>query len=260
MDRVKIDLKHCYGIKELKKELDFTKTRAYAIYAANGVMKSSLARTFQDAANSVDSEDRIFPARQTSRRIIDEANKNIDGDRILVVLPYDPDYGPTEKTSTLLVDAKLKKEYEQLHIEIDKAKAALLKAIRDQANSRTDFGQEIASAFTNSDDFDLAVTRIRDELKKQKEAPFANVNFDVIFNEKVVKALETKDLKNAVEDYIRRYNQLLAGSTYFKKGTFDYFNAAQIAKSLADNGFFDAKHTVNLKAGGKALEINTQKN
>jgi hypothetical protein len=24
MDRVKLDLKHCYGIKELKKELDFT--------------------------------------------------------------------------------------------------------------------------------------------------------------------------------------------------------------------------------------------
>jgi hypothetical protein len=32
MDRVKLDLKHCYGIKELKKELDFTKTRACAIY------------------------------------------------------------------------------------------------------------------------------------------------------------------------------------------------------------------------------------
>ncbi len=27
-----------------------------------------------------------------------------------------------------------------------------------------------------------------------------------------------------------------------KKGTFNYYNAATIAKSLAENGFFDAKH------------------
>ena len=77
MDRVKLDLKHCYGIKELKKELDSTKTRACAIYAANGVMKSSLAHTFQDAANSVDSEDRVFPARPTSRKIIDETARSL---------------------------------------------------------------------------------------------------------------------------------------------------------------------------------------
>jgi len=51
MDRVKIDLKNCYGIKGLRADLDFTKTPAYAIYAPNGVMKSSLAQTFKDAAN-----------------------------------------------------------------------------------------------------------------------------------------------------------------------------------------------------------------
>ena len=50
---------------------------------------------------------------------------------------------------------------------------------------------------------------------------------------------------------------------HFKKGSFDYYNAGQIAKSLADNGFFNAAgaglHTVNLKASDGALEINTQK-
>lgn len=56
MDRVKIDLKNCYGIKELRTELDFTKTPAYAIYAPNGVMKSSLAQTFKDAANGENSQ------------------------------------------------------------------------------------------------------------------------------------------------------------------------------------------------------------
>src|SRR5580704_6315308 len=105
MDRVTVDLKNCYGIKALKKDFDFKKTPAYALYAPNGVMKSSLAQTFQDAATGAQSEDRIFPARATSRKITDEGGKEIDGERILVVLPYDAEFGPTEKTCTLLVDA-----------------------------------------------------------------------------------------------------------------------------------------------------------
>ena len=70
--------------------------------------------------------------------------------------------------------------------------------------------------------------------------------------------MEPKTVKTAIENYIKKYNELLAASTYFKKGTFNYYNAATIAKSLADNGFFDAKHTVNLNADEK-LEITSQK-
>jgi hypothetical protein len=258
MDRVKIDLKHCYGIKELKESLDFSKTPVYAIYAPNGVMKSSLAQTFQDAASEVDSHDRIFPNRVTMRQITDEDGKDINGERVLVIKPYDEGYGPTEKTSTLLVDATLRKEYEQLHVTIDKSKTALLKAIGKQAKSRRNFEIEISSAFTNGDDFEVALNRIKDELEKQKKAPFGDVKYDIVFNEKVLKALDTRNLKDAVENYIRRYNELLSASTYFKKGTFDYYNAGQIAKNLADNGFFDALHTVNLNASTGDLEINTQ--
>lgn len=239
-------------------QLDFSNTQAYAIYAPNGVMKSSLAQTFQDAANKVPSEDRLFPTRPTSRQITDEDGDEIEGERVLVVLPYDEEYGPTEKTSTLLVNADLRKEYEALHIAIDEAKATLLKAVREAGKSKSNFEYEITSAFTSGDDFELAVTRIKDELEKQKDAPFAEVEYDIIFNDKVLKALETKELRDAVEDYIRRYNELLSASTFFRKGTFDYYNAGQIAKSLADNGFFEARHTVNLKSSGKVLEINTQ--
>jgi len=141
----------------------------------------------------------------------------------LVVLPYDEGFGPTEKTSTLLVNAELRKEYGQLHAAIDDAKEQLLKAVRQQAGSRrTDFGTEISATFTNSDDFDLAVTRIRDELQRQRDAPFASVKYDTIFTEQVVSALNTPALKNTVEDYIQRYNQLLSASTYFRKEIFDY--------------------------------------
>jgi len=259
MDKVKVDLKNCYGIKKLEKTLDFTKTRAYAIYAPNGVMKSSLAKTFRDAADQTDSSDRIFPARKTSRKITDQAGVEIEGDRVLVVLPYDEQFGPTEKTATLLVNPKLRKELEQLLVVIDEAKTALLKAVRAQAASKKDFEAEISSAFTSDEDFDIAMERIQKEIERQKDTPLSTVEYDKIFNDKVVAALEDKDVKDAIEDYVRRYNELLEASTYFRKGTFDYYNAGQIADSLAKNGFFDAKHTVSLNAAAGNREIKTQK-
>lgn len=258
MQRVKLELENCYGIKKLEKNFDFTTARAYALYAPNGVMKSSLAQTLKDASEGSPSSDRIFPSRKTVRKISDETGADLGGEKILVVLPYDAEFGVTEKTSTLLVDTKLRREYEALHVAIDKAKEALLNAIKEQSKSKADFEEEIVSAFTSGDDFEIAVTRIKDELSKQKETPFAEVKYDIVFGEKVLKGLDTKDLKDAVQDYIHRYNELLAASTYFKKGTFDYYNAGQIAKSLSDNGFFDAKHSVNLKASGAIVEISTQ--
>lgn len=90
--------------------------------------------------------------------------------------------------------------------------------------------------------------RIKEEIEGQEPGPYADVPYDTIFDEKVLAALNTKDVKTAIKEYVEKYNELIAKSTYFKKGTFDYYNAAQIAKNLADNGFFNAKHTVRLNA------------
>lgn len=178
---------------------------------------------------------------------------------IFVVSPYDAEFGHTEKTSTLLVDAKLRKEYEQLNNGIDTAKESLLTALREQSHSKKDIEKEISLAFTPSDtEFYTALSRIKKELAEQKDTPFADVLYDTIFDDKVLGALQTTDVKTAIEGYVKRYNELLAASTYFKRGTFDYYNAGQIAKSLADNGFFDAKHTVNLNSDAK-IEIKTRK-
>ena len=260
MNKLNINLENCYGIKRLQTELDFTRNKAYAIYAANGAMKTSFAQTFKDIADAVPSKDRIFPARVCLRQINDENGIELPKENVVVIRPYDDGIiGHTEKTSTLLVDSKLRKEYESLHIDIDKSKEVFLKAMKEQSGSRKSLDKEISSTFTSSDDeFFRALNRVWDEVLVQKESPFATVNYDTIFDEKVLSLLGTKDVKTAIEDYIKKYNELLEASTYFKKGIFNYYNAANIAKSLSDNGFFDAKHTVNLNAKEK-LEITTKK-
>lgn len=259
MKTVSIDLENCYGIKKLQAEFDFSKAKACAVYAPNGSMKSSLAQTFQDVADGVASKDRIFPARVCRREIKDEAGADLPKEGVLVVRPYDEVLGHSPKTSTLLVNPALRQEYEALHADIDAAKETLLKALKEQSGSRRDIEKELSSTFTARDDqFYVALNRIKDEIAALPDAPLATVAYDVVFDDKVLALLATDEAKAAIQDYIKKYNELLAASTYFKKGTFNYYNAATVAKQLADNGFFEAKHSVTLNADAK-LEITSQK-
>ncbi len=124
---VTIELESCYGIKKLQTKFDFSKATACAIYAPNGSMKSSLAQTFQDIADGANSKDRIFATRACKREIKDEAGADLPKESVLVVRPYDEVLGHSTKTSTLLVNPALRKEYEALHAEVDVAKVALLR-------------------------------------------------------------------------------------------------------------------------------------
>lgn len=258
MKTLTIDLENCYGIRKLEKKLDFSDARAIAIYAPNGSMKSSLAQTFQDIASGAESKDRIFPARVCKRIVKDENGADLPKDSVLVVRPYEEAMGHTAKTATLLVNPALRKEYENLHADIDAARVALLNGLREQSGSKRDLEREISLAFTASPDkFYIALNRIKDEVASRPDAPLKDVPYDLIFDDKVQSFLDTKDFKTAIDAFIKKYNELLAASTYFKKGVFNYYNAAQIAKQLADNGFFAAKHSVNLNAGEKK-EITTQ--
>ncbi|MGA2876082.1 MAG: phage infection protein, partial [Nitrososphaerales archaeon] len=253
-----VEIKNCYGIRSLQFSFDFSASSVYAIYAPNGVMKTSLAQTFSDVALSLISRDRVFPERINERSIKDEHGVDIKSSMVLVVRPYDQTFETSEKTSTLLVDAKLRAEYEQLYVDIEEAKDALVAALQDKSRTRKNVESEVASTFTASGDFYQALLRVEDELTSQRDAPFAAIEYDRIFSDQVLSLLASKDVQLALAEYITRYNELLESSTYFRKGTFNYFNAEEIAKNLTKNGFFDASHSVKLNAG-TSLEITTEK-
>ena len=253
--RIRVDLENCYGIKTLQSRFDFSQAEAYAIYAPNGAMKTSFAQTFRDLSEGRSSRDLIFPTRDSKRQIVDDTGAELPRESVLVVSPYDKDFGFTDKTATLLVNSKLKKEYADLQTDVDQAKKALVRALKQQSGSKKNIEEEISLTFTTeSDQLCCALVRVRDEVMLQNDAPFSDIKYDVIFNDKVLAFLETKDFKTAIAAYVDIYNKLLDASTYFSRDTFNYYNAAQIAKSLATHGFFEARHSVNLNAD-ESIEI-----
>lgn len=259
MKSLSIDLEHCYGIRKLSATLDFSADNVCAIYAPNGVMKSSLAQTFKDISEGAESRDRVFPSRKTKRAMCDEAGKPLEANAVLVLPPYDEVFGSSEKTATLLVDAKLRTEYEQLYQDTSKAKDAFLKAIRKQSGSKRDMEGEIAKIFAANDRlFYPAMLSAQAEVNALEEPQFADIPYDLVADEKVAQLMASGEVAKVLQEYVDQYNKLLAQSKFFKKGKFNQYNAATIAKSLGNNGFFDAKHTVVL-VGDKRVEVTNQK-
>ena len=176
-----------------------------------------------------------------------------------MILPYDADSHLYEKTSILLVNKELRKEYQTIHTELDQSKTALIDALKKQSGSKRDLEKEISIAFTGAEDrFYVAISRIAQEALEQNDAVLASVPYDIVFEDRVLEFLNNKDVKTTLEEYAKAYDELISQSTFFKKGIFEYYNASEIAKQLAEHGFFKAEHTVYLN-GKKPVKVTTEK-
>ncbi|MFI5252971.1 MAG: phage infection protein [Bacteroidota bacterium] len=248
--KVTLDLENCYGIRKLKEDLEFGNNPVVAIYAPNGSMKSSLAQAFSDLSKDVVSKDRYFESRVTKRKITDQDGNDLTKEMILSLRPYDDKFAHTEGTSVLLLDEEKKKEYDSLHKEENDAKKEFLKSLKELSKSKKDLEKEISFTFNKDyDHFFDALIRVQNEVENQRGEPFSDIEYDRLFNDKVLAVIGKADVRSAIKEFVEKYNELLASSTYFKRGVFNYYDGGEIAKQLANHGFFEAKHYVTLKAG-----------
>lgn len=247
METLNVVLKNCHGIRELDATFSFAKGNAAAVYAPNGTMKTSFAQTFKDLANHQESSDRMFPTRETERSITDENGDELDPNDVVVVLSYDEDLGPTESTSTLLVNPELRREYEALQVDLVKARDELVAALRKQSDTKQDVVGIVSRVFTQEGDrFFEALARVEYEVGQLEDTRFADLPYDVLFNDKVDAVLRTPGVQAELAKYVTRLNELLDESVFFDRSSFTIYNATNVTKSLGDNGFFAAKHSLLL--------------
>lgn len=260
MNKLQVDLEHCYGVKKLYAEFDFASNGSvFTVYAPNGVMKTSFANTFRDLAEGVPSSDRIRPDNATKRKIEDENGNEIAADNIFVIEPYNEKYR-SERISTLLVNDDLRKRYERIHKDIDDKAEDLVVALKKSTGLKKEIKEEFADSITHDrNDFFRALGRVRQEVEQEADSPLGDVTYSHIFNPKTEAILADPEFREKVKDYIEKYDELVSNSTFFRKGVFTHNNAADIAKNLKDNGFFKAEHSVFLRINGKKTEISSEK-
>jgi len=257
MRKISIELENCYGVGQLTHEFDFNVAKAYSIYAPNGFMKTSLSKTFLDLSANRNSKDLIHPERETKREIKDEGNVELKPEQVFVIEPYNENFD-SEKTSLLLVNQLIKKQYEDALKKIEAGKDELFKRLKQRSGltGRTVTPEtELLKCFGQSSIYDL-LDGLEMNVSEKPDERLATIVYERLFNDKSLTLLESGQISQQLKDYIEKYNELIEGSPILSK-TFNHYHAKTIKKNLADNGFFSARHSINLFNGQVKEEITT---
>lgn len=255
--KLSVELKNCYGISELVHEFDFDVTKSYAIYAPNGFMKTSFSKCFDDLAKGRGTKDLIFPERESVRVIKDDLGNDIAPDSVFVVEPYNPDFS-SEKTSLLLVNSVVKQKYDHAIKEISDKQSALfmkLKQLSGLTGRAASPEAEMLKCFGMKSLNEL-LESLEGVVKECSPSQLSSVIYAEVFNDKTVMFLESGSIKDQLEEYIQKFNELVSNSDVLSK-QFNHYSASTVNKQLRDNGFFEAKHSVNLKTKDGMKEIST---
>lgn len=259
MKSVTVDLKNCYGIAALSHKFDFEKKHQNVVYAANGMMKSSLALTFKDLSEGKESSDRIHKNRETLSSIFDETGTSISPDNVFVVEPYNEAY-KSNRMSTLLANSRLRERYDAIRESIDAKKEALISSLSISSGLKKGVEDALSiDVASDRNEFFTAIRRLKAEVDEKAYAHLVDLKYANIFTSKVVEQLKSEEFKGDIEKYMEVYDQLVGQSNFFRKGAFNHNNASDVAKSLKENGFFKAEHSVYVKNKDVRKEIRSEK-
>ena len=252
MDELSIKLKNCYGINAFEENLCFAKSNANLIYAPNGVMKTSLAKTFQRLADGKEPEEKLYNRQPEYEIKLDGVT--ISSDEILVVQPFDQAY-VSGKISTLLVNSEQKAQYDAAYKEVLDARQGLVTKLNKLSKiKKEDIESQLSKDFHCDNVFEAL------ELLQNFDGGsenYAKIPYVKVFDEKVLSLLNEQAVRDSIQDYTARYNDLLEQSSLYKKGKFNPGNASTVSKSLKKECFFDADHKLLLN--GKAEPVCSQK-
>ncbi len=254
MNKLRIELQHCYGIKKLNHEFDFSNCKTFVIYAPNGVMKTSFAKTLKNIAKGEkpcdQTDDTLVPVYNF---FIDDSNNQIQREDICVIEPYNKKaFDSEDKVLTLLADDETRKEYLTIFNEIESLKKSSLSGLKKISGS-SNYESEIIEAFSNLDKKNIfeIFEAILNDIETSKDS------FEFKYNDVFDKANKVKkflaDNFTLLKEYIEKYNDLISKSTFFAKNADHVFGTTEakiLGKSLEGDEYFIAGHKLVLKSHG----------
>lgn len=260
MQKLKLDLENCYGIKKMNETIDYSNNNVAIIYAPNGTMKSSLAKTFEAIRDDRQVEEKIYGFK-SSCSISDEDNVAISKEEIIVINPFDEN--AYEGQGLLMANEPLRKAYLNIHDSIESKKESLYSKIKEKFGYSNRSNFDVKNTMLN--DWGLTVKKEYDCLVKIKELlhdPIMNcplheddIDYASLFNDKVYSMMKTGKTGELIEEYENKYRELVDKSLYMQQGIIDHNNYGNISNALNANGFFVANNEVVLKAKDGSTSI-----
>lgn len=253
MNKICITMENCFGIKSLKKEFDFTNPdkKAYVIYASNGTMKTSFAKTIKNYSEGKEPAEEIF-GRSSKCTITKSTGAYLPQNELFVIQSYDEGF-QSKKVSNLLVNEELQTKYSNILQDIEEKKDEFITKIKELIGSKIPVETEICQTYgkKDSDFLGLLSALIKEGILSSPNVSidFSKINYLTIFNDKVVSFIKEDTNYKLLLEYSNIYNTLVENSTFLKKAVFSHYNAESVNENLSDNGFYQAEHQLILKSG-----------
>lgn len=266
MQELKLDLENCYGIKKMEETIDYSNNNVAIIYAPNGTMKSSLAKTFEAIKDDRQVEEKIYGFKSLCS-ITDEENVAVLKEQIIVINPFDEN--AFEDQGLLMANDQLRKEYLNIHNSIESKKESLYSKIKEKFGYSNRNNFDVKNTMLN--DWGLSVKEEYDCLIKIQELLHDksmrcllnedDLDYASLFNDKVYSMMKTGKTGELIEEYENKYRELVDKSLYMQQGVIDHNNYDNISNALNNNGFFTAHNEVTLKAkdGSTSITLKEQK-
>lgn len=260
MDELRMNLENCYGIQKLDHVIDYSSNNVAIVYAPNGTMKSSLARTFRDVRDGKASEERIF-GRASTCVISDESGNALNPEGIMVINPFDEN--AYEGQGLLMANESLRKQYIDIHKSIDEKKdelyAKVKAALGFSVRSGFDVKDGMLSDWQVSTDKEMEciekIFSLRNDQSMDCALEIDKIKYEELFNDKVIQMVKSGDTAKLLEDYEKQYTEIIERSPYMQRGVIDHNNYGTISNALGTNGFFKAKNKITLFAKDSSSSI-----
>ena len=99
---------------------------------------------------------------------------------------------------------------------------------------------------------------IEEELDSTQPSDLSNVDYKILYDQKVQDFLTSEDVATAIEDFAKKYDEITENSPILRRN-FQYHNVAQVQQQLKANNFFDAGHKITLadKNSAAAEEVSS---
>lgn len=254
MKKLKISLSNCYGISSLNYNFDFDtakiKSKAYAIYAPNGSMKTSFSKTFEDVAEGKKPIEERYG--RPSLHVIESDGEAIQPDSIYVLKSEIDIREDSSAITDILINPESKSRYDELLVSLDKLKGNLTRSLQKKSKiKQTDIEKTLLKDF-NEKDLSSCIKKINES---SIESDLVSYEYATIFDSKVIDVLKSENFISKADEFSRRYQDLFDQSgTIYQKGIFNPVKADLSFGTLSKQGFFAGGHRVHLKGDEASID------
>ncbi len=244
-----INLENCYGIKKLNHTFDFSGGSVQLVYAPNGSMKTSFAKTmkFLSGQSKDEPKDLLNPEASSAKEITFNDNHPVTGGNIFVV-NGDEEIDSSKSFTSFLASTELKQRYDSIYQLLKTNKDNLISKLKSISQS-TDCEGEIFETFKNGDNDTIfsILERVSSSINNNK---LFNFKYNAIFDKKgaVKKFIESN--RDGLQTYIDKYNELLSQSVLYRSingHSFGTYQVDQLSLNISD--FFGVEHKIVLQNG-----------